>query len=181
MNLWSDATARVNQTVLNLRLAKIFSSKKSRISSHWSAPNFGCVKFNVDSYSIGKLGLAGIGGVLRNEGGLVIGLFSRSIGVVDSNVAELVAICEALEMFLASDWVTSRSLIIETNSSRAVSWVRDRARIPWCCVSIFNKILSLLRSVPSVQFHHVPREANAFADGLARSGVHRHQPFYAWI
>lgn len=149
------------------------------MSTHWSAPRLGFLKFNVDSYSLGAS--AGLGGVLRNERGLIIALFSKSIAIADSNVAELSAISEALEMFSTSSWVSSHSLIIESRSSRAVSWLHDRTKVPWSCGNILNTIDSLLNSVPKVKFDLATREANAFAYGLAKSGLLREQELLAWI
>ncbi|XVE54848.1 hypothetical protein DITRI_Ditri03aG0115400 [Diplodiscus trichospermus] len=50
------------------------------------------LKFNVDGSSRGKPGPTGIGGVMRDHSGCVKIRFSKSIGVVDSNLAELLAI-----------------------------------------------------------------------------------------
>jgi hypothetical protein len=46
-------------------------------------------KWNVDEYSIGKPDLSGIGGVLRNHHGILLGIFSLSVGILNSNVVEL--------------------------------------------------------------------------------------------
>jgi hypothetical protein len=46
-------------------------------------------KWNVDESSIGKPDPSGIGGVLRNHHGILLGIFSLSVGILNSNVAEL--------------------------------------------------------------------------------------------
>lgn len=58
------------------------------------------MKFSIDGAGKGKLGLAGIGCVLHNGKGDVMMKFSKSIGVKDSNEAEVLAILEALCMFV---------------------------------------------------------------------------------
>ena len=44
---------------------------------HWSPPPLGVLKFNVDGAVRGKLGLAGIIGVLRNSKGEVLLMFLK--------------------------------------------------------------------------------------------------------
>ncbi|KAJ6878398.1 hypothetical protein NC651_030978 [Populus alba x Populus x berolinensis] len=55
----------------------------------WFPPKSHVLKRNVDGSSIGKPRLAGIGGVLHNHKGLVLGFFSAPVGIKDSNEAEL--------------------------------------------------------------------------------------------
>ena len=52
----------------------------------------GSLKFNVDGSARGKPGPAGIGGVLKDCMAVTKAVFSRAIGVADSNVAELLAV-----------------------------------------------------------------------------------------
>jgi ribonuclease HI len=54
------------------------------------------LKWNVDGSSIGKLGPSGIGGVLRNHHGHLLGMFSVPVGILDSNIVELRAIAKPL-------------------------------------------------------------------------------------
>ena len=92
----------------------------------WVNPPKGFYKFNVDGSAIGKPGPAGIGGVLGDWLGVVKGMFSISIGVADSNFAELRAILEALEMFGKSEGAGHLGLIIESDSANAVMWANDK-------------------------------------------------------
>ena len=55
----------------------------------WSPSMTNRFKWNVDEYSIGKPDLSGIGGVLRNHHGILLGIFSLSVGILNSNVVEL--------------------------------------------------------------------------------------------
>ncbi|XVF79203.1 hypothetical protein PTKIN_Ptkin14bG0201600 [Pterospermum kingtungense] len=71
----------------------------------------GWVKFNVDGSSIRKPGPAGIGGLLRDHLRKELMRFSKSIGVEDSNVAELLAIREGLILFLSLPWESTEFLI----------------------------------------------------------------------
>ena len=57
-------------------------------------------------------------------------IFSKAVGAMDSNQAELLAILEALMVFVESDFFTSLSLIIESDSSNTVSWVIGALEVP---------------------------------------------------
>ncbi|XVF83648.1 hypothetical protein PTKIN_Ptkin16aG0506800 [Pterospermum kingtungense] len=71
-----------------------------RRKKEWSKPSQGCMKFNVNgSAKAQPAGAAGIGGVLRDHNANVKLLFSESVGIVDSNLAELLAVLKALTLF----------------------------------------------------------------------------------
>ncbi|XVF79191.1 hypothetical protein PTKIN_Ptkin14bG0200400 [Pterospermum kingtungense] len=55
-------------------------------------------------------------------GNAIIG-FSKSIGVADSNEAEILAVREPLILFIASRWAQEFSLVIKSDSTSAVSWI----------------------------------------------------------
>ena len=56
------------------------------------SPRYGVLKLNVDGASRGKPGLARIGGVIRNSKGEVLLMFSKHVGVCNSNEVEVLAI-----------------------------------------------------------------------------------------
>ena len=61
--------------------------KSTRKKVDWTPLDSSSPKMNIDDAVRGKLGEGGIGGVLRDNMGRVIALFSKSVGVVDSNYA----------------------------------------------------------------------------------------------
>ena len=136
-------------------------------------PPFDSLKFNVDEFYKGKPGHAGIGGVLRDSSTTIKLVFSKAIGMADSNVVELFAIREALSVYVASRWTSSRRLIIECDSSNVVKWVTN----PLCSFWIVRKIIShfevfkakLLRC----EILHILRNVNDIADALAKFRVTR--------
>ena len=71
----------------------------------------------MDGAAKGKWGLAGIGGVLRNHKGEIIYMFSKHVGIKDSNEAEVLAILEALLIYRSS---YHQSLILESDSPNAI-------------------------------------------------------------
>ena len=64
--------------------------KKTKIAD-WIPPLQDSIKFNVDGSSRVKLEPAGIGGVLRDFNGRVLCFFSFSMGILDSNEADVLA------------------------------------------------------------------------------------------
>ena len=65
------------------------NSQTLRTSVTWSPPMTNRFKWNVDESSIGKPDPFKIGGVLRNHHGILLGIFSLSVGILNSNVVEL--------------------------------------------------------------------------------------------
>ena len=59
----------------------------------------GELKFNVDGAYRGKSSLTGIGGVIGNNKGEILCIFSKGVEVKDSDKAEVLAILEALSSF----------------------------------------------------------------------------------
>ncbi|XVE94792.1 hypothetical protein REPUB_Repub02eG0039900 [Reevesia pubescens] len=56
--------------------------------------------------------MTGIRGVLRDNKGVTKLVFSKNVGVVDSNVAELLAVKEAFLIFVASSWCNILSTLL---------------------------------------------------------------------
>ncbi|EOY25753.1 Uncharacterized protein TCM_027122 [Theobroma cacao] len=104
----------------DLDKAKIRNENKKE-KMKWQPPKKGSLKFNVDGATRGMSGQATIGRVLRDEGGAIKVMFSKFIRIADANTAEVLAIREAFKIFGASKWVRSHVLIVESNSSNAVS------------------------------------------------------------
>ena len=148
-------------------------SRAVKNAALWKAPPLGSLKFNVDGSARGKPGPAGIGGVLRDCMAATKVVFSKAIGVADSNVAELLAIREALRIFAASKWVSSHRIIIESDSSNAVKWVLHPQGAPWTMKNQISHIETLKGLVIGWDIVHTPRECNEIADALAKSGVTR--------
>ena len=82
--------------LINWELCMRCGPVKVRKSILWSPPHVSLFKFNVDGAARGKPGPAGIGGVLRNCNGDVLFMFSKYVGVCDSNEVEVLAILESL-------------------------------------------------------------------------------------
>ncbi|OMO61107.1 hypothetical protein CCACVL1_23740 [Corchorus capsularis] len=144
----------------------------------WEAPKPSFLKFNVDGAAKGKPGPAGIGGVLRDENGKIWMDFSKSMGIMDSNEAELCAIREAILLFSTSKWANSHALIIESDSRNVVSWVGNPDSVPWKLRRWVLHISSLIKGLTGFSISHIFREGNVEADTLAKEGVDRTDPCF---
>ncbi|XVF83508.1 hypothetical protein PTKIN_Ptkin16aG0494200 [Pterospermum kingtungense] len=91
----------------------------------WCPPVVGKLKFNVDCSALGQPGPAGIRGILCDCNAKVKVVFSKAMGISDSNFAELMVASEAFNIFLHFEWVSCYSLIIESDSLNVVKWVKD--------------------------------------------------------
>ncbi|XVE83990.1 hypothetical protein DITRI_Ditri16bG0133100 [Diplodiscus trichospermus] len=93
--------------------------------------------------------------------------------VADSNLAELLAIKEAMMIFSGSGWANTHELIIESDSTNAIKWVLHPQNSPWKWRKFIAQIELLKNGKYKCQFSHVLRENNEVADGLAKAGVSR--------
>ncbi|XP_057444743.1 uncharacterized protein LOC130736986 [Lotus japonicus] len=140
---------------------------KTRIQQQWKPPAEPILKLNVDSSSLGTPGRSGVGGVLRNHRGMMVGYFALHVEDMWAYEAEVHAIYQAL---LFSEQFKFKTLVIESDSTLAVGWVANRGRRPWKLFQILSKIDHLMQLVNCLSVTHVLRECNGVADILAKSG-----------
>jgi len=84
-------------------------------------------KWNADGSTLGKLEPSGIGGVLRNHHGHLLGIFSLSVGILDSNIAELRVV---VELSASNCLLHYRHIIIKSNSANVISWMHNSHNRP---------------------------------------------------
>nr|XP_034889198.1 uncharacterized protein LOC118029425 [Populus alba] len=96
-----------------------------RINNIWSPPMINSLKWNVDGSSLGKPGPSGIGGVLRNHHGHLLGMFSVPFGILDSNIVELRAIVKAIELSASNCLLHHQHLIIKSDSVNVIHWMNN--------------------------------------------------------
>ncbi|XVF57055.1 hypothetical protein PTKIN_Ptkin06aG0172600 [Pterospermum kingtungense] len=110
---------------------------------------------------------------MRDHTGKVLIRFSKAVGVEDSNMLELLAIREALIVFISSPWVFSDGLIIESDSKFATNWVLNPALPTWKVRNFVNHIENLKSQVLEFRVMQIYREANRTTDALAKEGTDR--------
>jgi ribonuclease HI len=156
-------------------------SPPTRTGVIWSPPTFDSFKWNVDGSSLRKPGLLGIGGVLRNHHGHLLGIFSLLVGILDSNIAELRAVVKAVELSASNCLLHHKHITIESDSANVISWMHNSHNRPWIHRELFSTVQRLNRFFGSITFSHVYRESNSLADCMAKQGVRRSSDFIAWF
>ena len=133
-----------------------------------SAPSGRATLFT-DGGARGNPGPAGIGAVLRDASGEVIGEIARSIGHATNNVAEYTALIEGLEMAIAKEIA---ELDVFLDSELVVHQMKGEWKIKHANLrSLAIRAQGLMRRFDSISIAHVRREQNAEADALANQGM----------
>ncbi|XP_039029075.1 uncharacterized protein LOC120163149 [Hibiscus syriacus] len=147
------------------------SSKKSSSSlSHWVPPPSGFVKLNVDGDMVKGWSRGGIGGLLRDNDGVIFGSFSESVGPDPPIIAELLAIKRGLFLFVVSGFDSNGGLILESDCSTALQWIKNLGR----CTPLFESMVKDIASLvveQDVIVRHILRSVNWEANGLAKDGI----------
>lgn len=99
----------------------------------------------------------------------MLALFSKSMGYMESNEAQILAILEALQLFIHH---FRNNLTVERDSLNVISLVCTCALPPRRFQFYFNEIKELSSSI-SVELCRVGRSANGFADSMAKQGFDR--------
>ena len=123
----------------------------------------------VDGGSLGNPGPSGIGVVIEGCAGGTIRI-ARWIGRQDNNVAEYVALLEALQYALAQN---ASALHVYSDSQVVVRQMRGEYACRSSRLYSLHWICRKLTRSLKFSITHVPRERNAEANDLANSAVRR--------
>lgn len=122
-----------------------------------------------DGGARGNPGPAGIGVVLEDLDGNVVGEIARGIGAATNNVAEYTALIEGLKLAQAKG-VTE--VDVRMDSKLVVNQVRGEWKIKNDTLrQLAARAERLLRNFERKSLSYVPREQNAAADRLANQGM----------
>ncbi|KAK0599287.1 hypothetical protein LWI29_003985 [Acer saccharum] len=146
----------------------------------WNPPPFGALFFNVDGSARGNPGNAGIGGVLCDHSGKVLGSFSRNIGIVDAITAELSAIHQACVLCANSLGLIGKRITILSDSKVAVLWVNSASFGSLKFVNLIYDIRSLLSLLDGTEIIFNPRNSNSLVDSLAKKGSNEDGDLLLW-
>jgi ribonuclease HI len=124
---------------------------------------------HTDGGARGNPGPAGIGVVMKDESGQVIGEIAQGIGRATNNVAEYKALVAGLELAL-NHGVTN--IEIFSDSELVVSQLKGEWKIKSDSLRrLAVDARRLMNKFASSSIAHVPREENADADKLANQGM----------
>jgi len=138
----------------------------------WQPPIFDWIKCNCDGAAIGLSGLAGCGGIFRNN--QADHLISFAVKVENGNAlkAELTGALTAIEIAHENNW---RKLWLETDSKLVVQAFNSKSlTVPWQLKQRWYHCLQLTKSMDFF-VANIFREGNHCADKLANIGLSAHQ------
>lgn len=126
--------------------------------------------------------MSAIGGVLRNNMGHCICVFSIPIPPIEMNSAAVMAIFRAINPNNNVLWELEKiRLIVESDSSNAVRWCNEDFGGPWNLNFQLNYIRNARHNWMDIEIIHKGGGSNVVADTLAKQGLTRDAEFMAWI
>jgi len=124
-----------------------------------------------DGGARGNPGPAGIGVVLQNKDGDVVGEWSEFLGVATNNQAEYRALLLALKQAVALGVI---ELECRLDSELVVKQLKGEYKIKNSELKLLNEqAKGLISQLKDVSFKHIPRELNKRADQLANQAMDR--------
>ncbi|KAK2643836.1 hypothetical protein Ddye_019031 [Dipteronia dyeriana] len=128
------------------------------------------LKFNVDGSTRGSSAQAGIRGVLRDSRSNILCSFSIGIGVQDVITAEILVIAKACELCISQMELIGRSIVINSDSRAAVSWINNEDLGNINFSHLIYDIRNILLCLGKTTFEFSSRASNSLADTLAKQG-----------
>ena len=124
----------------------------------------------IDGSSKGNPGEAGYGLVLKDGDGTILKKMGKYIGRATNNVAEYHGLIGCLENILEYD---INQLTVYSDSELLVNQINGKYKIKKPHLrALYEKIQDIVHSANiQLSIHHIPREVNNEADGLARRAV----------
>ncbi|GMN40729.1 hypothetical protein TIFTF001_009947 [Ficus carica] len=136
-------------------------------SDVWLPPQSGYLKLNVDASVSPESDHIGIGAVIRDEKGRILGAMAKSVeGTFSPFLAECIALREGLMMAKELESVT---IVVETDAINVVSAVSDNTEFS-LEGPILEDVKQLLAQLWNPGVYHIRRSANHVAHLLARFG-----------
>ncbi|KAK9993202.1 hypothetical protein SO802_022905 [Lithocarpus litseifolius] len=177
LNLKAASLARATEFLyLGINRKQIRTKHIIQVRWHYPPPNW--FKLNTDGSSLGNLGLAGGGGLIRSEKGEWVKGFARAIGNTTSVAAELWALRDGIRLCIA---LKLPAVVIELDSKLVVDLLKKELNNPNDIDVLVADCRNSLRSIPSVRIQHCYRESNKCADALTRRGALLRQYFSIFL
>jgi|SRR3989344_2674586 len=124
---------------------------------------------NTDGGARGNPGPAGVGVVIVDTSGVIVGQYKKYIGTATNNSAEYQALILGLK---EARRMGAESLEVRMDSELIVRQMQGRYKIKEPALKILaGEALGLIQQFKSVNFKHVPREENKAADKLVNQAI----------
>ncbi|XP_008229542.1 PREDICTED: uncharacterized protein LOC103328904 [Prunus mume] len=159
------ATAhRLSVEFISVNTAPVHTHSPS--STHWCPPPPGKLKLNVDGACSTFVWKCGLGAVVRNVHGDLLGAISVPItGCFSAKITELLAIRKGLQFAWEANY---DSLVVETDAKNAINDIISGTEAFEAAGGIINDIHMLSRNFESLSFVFAPKLRNTVADRLAK-------------
>ncbi|KAL0000416.1 hypothetical protein SO802_014197 [Lithocarpus litseifolius] len=144
----------------------------------WERPTSGWVKLNTDGSSLGNPGMAGSGGVIRDEEGNWLVGFARNIGITTSFQAELWGLRDGLTLCVEHNF---SAVEVELDARVVLDVIASLVCSNSLITSLVDDCKQLASRISWIRFNHCYREANRSADKLARMGAVQQRPFIIFL
>lgn len=123
----------------------------------------------IDGGSRGNPGPSGYGVRIENQGGSIIDEIKGSVGVTTNNVAEYEALLAALNYLKEKNFT---NVIVRSDSQLLVKQMTGKFKVKHPNLKpLYVKARILVGELGLVEFQHIPREKNFFADRLANEAM----------
>lgn len=123
----------------------------------WHRPPLNWFKLNTDGSSLGNLGLASRGGLMRNDKGEWVKGFARVIRSTTSVAAKLWALRDNIHLCIS---LKLPVVEIELDSKLVVDLMKKKLDNPNGIDVLVSNCRNCLKGIPLVRIHHCYREAN---------------------
>ncbi|KAF7836853.1 putative disease resistance protein RGA3 [Senna tora] len=136
----------------------------------WEPPPLGWLKINTDGSASESLGLAGCGGIIRDNKGLWMGGFHSFIGSCSSLDAELWGILRGMMLVKKKEL---KYVILECDSKDAFELIHKAKYSGFTCNRLIGRIVKLSSELTNLKISHVFRGSNICGDWLAKFSLSR--------
>ncbi|KAL4303663.1 hypothetical protein GQ457_10G009830 [Hibiscus cannabinus] len=113
---------------------------------------------------------SGIGGLLRDDSGMILMEFSEASSLSLPALVELEAINFGISYLLTTSWSLTHRLIVESDCKMVVDWINGMIEHP---ITVANKVIETakLMFAKGMCLTLIPRCCNVLADTLAKQGI----------
>ena len=140
-------------------------NSRTNIQVKRTKPSMGWLKLYTDGSVVGNLGIAGGGGLIRNENGDWVMRFARSLGITSGVMAELWALKDGLT--LASQ-LRIADICVELDVELIVVLLNNYSINNFMLEPLLGDCRTLLKKFHSTTIQHISRKANQCADALIK-------------
>ena len=167
-------------SLLGFQRVQSFAQPASRsvISTKWSPPPLGWVKVNFDGATFKERNLAGLGGVICDNKGLIMAAFTQTIPL--PILVETVEVLAARSALVLANELSLNQVQLEGDSEIIINALSKGGKDSSSFGHILLDIKLLSSAFQCVSFSHSRRQANKVAHCLARSAC-KFSPYQVWM